>query len=87
MECNVYQKTVGYRDGWANGNHVAGDTKELVTMRWDEVARWACRRDGLRRTRFLQQRQGQLCRFRGVIKGIVGFATIKWYAVIFTRFT
>ena len=33
----MYQKTVDYPDEWANGYHVMLDTKELVTVRWDQV--------------------------------------------------
>jgi hypothetical protein len=33
----VYQKTVDYPDGWANGYHVMLDSEELVTVRWDQV--------------------------------------------------
>ena len=37
VESNVYQKTVDYPDEWANGYHVMLDSKELVTVRWDQV--------------------------------------------------
>jgi len=74
----VYQRTVDHPDEWANGFHAMFDTEELVTVRCDQVEEGrGCRRDALRRTSFLQQHQGQLCSFSGVIKGIVGLATIK----------
>ena len=37
VEANVYQRTVDYRDEWANGHHVMLDTEELVTVRWEQV--------------------------------------------------
>jgi hypothetical protein len=74
----VYQRTGDYPGEWANGHHVMLDSEELVTVRWDQVEEGRlCRRDGLRRSRSLQQHQGQLCRFSGVIEGIVGLAPIK----------
>lgn len=33
-ESNVYQITVDYPDGRANGHHIMLDSAELVTVRW-----------------------------------------------------
>ncbi len=37
VEANVYQRTVDFPDEWANGYHVMLDTKELVTVRRNQV--------------------------------------------------
>ncbi len=37
VESNVYQRTLDHGDEWANGFHIMLDTKELVTVRWDQL--------------------------------------------------
>ena len=37
VESNVYQRTVDYPDGLANGFHVMLETGVLVTVRWEQV--------------------------------------------------
>ena len=37
VESNVFQRTVDFPDDFANGYHVVLDSKELVTVRVDQV--------------------------------------------------
>jgi hypothetical protein len=38
IDANVYQRTVDYRDEWANGYHVMLESAKVVTVRWDQGA-------------------------------------------------